>query len=120
MGYAAKLALVRYRQRRQQHQHAQEHAEHRGHPPRHRKPALDARYFHWMRRLGPPTLLLSWLPAIGDPLCTLAGWLRLPFWPSLVYMAIGKLVRYLVMTGALMWIPNTFWQDIGHTLRTLF
>src|SRR5690606_4858615 len=44
----------------------------------------------WFQRLGPPALLLSWLPVIGDPLCAVAGWLRLPFWPCVLYMAIGK------------------------------
>ncbi|MGB6008727.1 YqaA family protein [Castellaniella sp.] len=56
----------------------------------------------WFRRFGPPALLLSWLPGIGDPLCAVAGWLRLPFWPSVFYMAVGKLLRYVSMTIALM------------------
>jgi membrane protein YqaA with SNARE-associated domain len=55
-------------------------------------------------------LLLSWLPAIGDPLCVLAGWLRLPFWPSVLYMAIGKFLRYTTMTAALMWVPDAWWR----------
>lgn len=55
----------------------------------------------WFRRFGPPALLLSWLPGVGDPLCAVAGWLRLPFWPSVCYMAIGKFLRYTVMTAAL-------------------
>jgi len=29
--------------------------------------------------------------------------LRFPFWPCVVYMAIGKFLRYLTMTGALLW-----------------
>lgn len=56
----------------------------------------------WFRRFGPPALLLSWLPGIGDPLCAVAGWLRLPFWPSVFFMAVGKFLRYTVMTLALM------------------
>jgi len=55
----------------------------------------------WFHRFGPPALLLSWLPVIGDPLCAVAGWLRLPFWPSLFYMAIGKFLRYAALTGVL-------------------
>lgn len=120
LGYAAKLALVRWHIRRQHRQHEQEHAEHRPHPRKPRKPALDARYFRWMRRLGPPTLLLSWLPMLGDPLCTLAGWLRLSFWPSVFYMAIGKMLRYLAMTSALLCIPDSFWHDAGALLRGWF
>lgn len=57
----------------------------------------------WLHRMGPPALLLSWLPAVGDPLCAVAGWLKLSFWPCVLYMAIGKFLRYLVMTGGLLW-----------------
>ncbi len=57
----------------------------------------------WIHRMGPPALLLSWLPVVGDPLCAVAGWLRLPFWPSVAYMAIGKFLRYLAMTASLLW-----------------
>lgn len=63
---------------------------------------------YWLHRLGPPALLFSWLPFLGDPLCAVAGWLRLSFWPSMLYMAIGKFLRYLVMTAALLWFfPGT-------------
>lgn len=60
----------------------------------------------WLHRMGPPALLLAWLPAVGDPLCAVAGWLRLAFWPCVVYMAVGKLLRYVVMTGALLWMAS--------------
>ena len=63
---------------------------------RHHLKALD-----WLARIGPKACLLSWLPVIGDPLCAVAGWLKLPFWPCLVYMTIGKFARYLIMTSAL-------------------
>ncbi|NBO90155.1 MAG: DedA family protein, partial [Betaproteobacteria bacterium] len=58
---------------------------------RFRKQANDAyhtRALQWLHRLGPKACLLSWLPGIGDPLCAVAGWLKLPFWPCLAYMAI--------------------------------
>jgi len=55
----------------------------------------------WLERIGPKACLLSWLPVIGDPLCAVAGWLKLPFWPCMVYMTIGKFARYLIMTSAL-------------------
>lgn len=58
---------------------------------------------HWMHRVGPPILFFSWLPVVGDPLCAVAGWLELRFWPSVIYMAIGKCLRYVVMTWALLW-----------------
>ena len=55
----------------------------------------------WLEKLGPKACLLAWLPVVGDPLCAVAGWLKLPFWPCLIYMAIGKFARYLTMTAAL-------------------
>lgn len=62
----------------------------------------------WLERLGPRACLLSWLPLVGDPLCAVAGWLRMPFWPCVLYMAIGKFLRYLSMTAALLWVfPGT-------------
>lgn len=70
------------------------------------------RYFGWLRRFGPKVLLLSWLPVIGDPLCALAGWLKLRFWPCVLYMAIGKFLRYTTMTAALMWVPDDWWQRL--------
>ena len=69
---------------------------------KHRKPH-EVRALQWLERFGPKACLLSWLPAVGDPLCAVAGWLRLPFWPCVFYMAIGKFLRYLTMTAALMW-----------------
>ncbi|CAM5219590.1 Membrane protein YqaA with SNARE-associated domain OS=Castellaniella defragrans OX=75697 GN=HNR28_001443 PE=4 SV=1 [Castellaniella defragrans] len=66
----------------------------------------------WFQRFGPPALLLSWLPIVGDPLCAVAGWLRLPFWPCVAYMAIGKCLRYIVMTAALMHA----WPWVDHWL----
>ncbi len=67
----------------------------------------------WFERLGPKALFFSWLPAVGDPLCAVAGWLRLPFWPSVGWMAVGKFLRYTIMTGALLWVPNEWWQAIA-------
>ena len=55
----------------------------------------------WLQRLGPKACLLSWLPLVGDPLCAVAGWLRLPFWPCLFYMLVGKFARYVVLTTVL-------------------
>ena len=58
-----------------------------------------ARY--WLRKYGAKACLLSWLPVVGDPLCAVAGWARLPFWPCVFYMAIGKFLRYALMTAGL-------------------
>lgn len=58
----------------------------------------------FLEKLGPKACLLAWLPVVGDPLCAVAGWLRLPFWPCTGYMLVGKFLRYLAMTGVLLWI----------------
>lgn len=79
----------------------------------------QSRWFGWLRRFGAKTMLLSWVPGIGDPLCTLAGWLHLPFWPSVLYMAIGKFGRYVTMTAALLYIPDGFWKSLGDLLTRI-
>ena len=65
---------------------------------------MNSRALQWLERMGPKACLLSWLPGVGDPLCAVAGWLKMPLWPCAVYMAIGKLMRYVVMTSLLMWV----------------
>jgi membrane protein YqaA with SNARE-associated domain len=87
IGYRAKVAFARERQ---------------------------SRWFSWLARYGAKTMLLSWLPGVGDPLCTLAGWLHLPFWPSVFYMAIGKFGRYVTMTVLLLYVPDGFWKQLGN------
>jgi len=70
---------------------------------------LHLRALSWLEGFGPKACLLSWLPGIGDPLCAVAGWLKLPFWPCVMYMAIGKFARYVTMTAALLWLfPGQF------------
>lgn len=54
----------------------------------------------WLQRLGPAALLLSWLPVIGDLLCVLTGWLRFAWLPSVLFLAIGKTLRYIVIATA--------------------
>jgi len=55
----------------------------------------------WLERVGPKACLLAWLPGVGDPLCAVAGWLKLPFWPCVFYMAVGKFLRYVTLTALL-------------------
>jgi membrane protein YqaA with SNARE-associated domain len=61
----------------------------------------------WLERLGPKACFFAFLPGVGDPLCAVAGWLRLPFWPCSAYMLAGKFLRYVVMTYGLLYaFPN--------------
>ncbi|QNK31717.1 DedA family protein [Serratia sp. JUb9] len=52
----------------------------------------------WLQRFGPAALLLSWLPVVGDLLCVLAGWLRMPWGSVVLFLAIGKALRYVILT----------------------
>ncbi|MBA0035550.1 DedA family protein [Pantoea sp. BIGb0393] len=54
----------------------------------------------WLHRLGPAALIFSWLPVVGDLLCVLAGWLRFALLPSVLFLAIGKTLRYIVIATA--------------------
>ena len=49
------------------------------------------------RRYGSPAMLLAWVPFIGDPLCVVAGWMRLHWLSVALFMALGKLARYLLI-----------------------
>ena len=77
----------------------------------------NTRWFGWLAHYGAKTMLLSWVPVIGDPLCTLAGWLKLPFWPCIAYMAVGKFLRYLTMTWLLMNVPDGVWHSLGQLMN---
>ncbi len=48
----------------------------------------------FFNRYGSWTLLLSWLPIIGDPLCLAAGSLRFNFLLFSIMVFVGKLARY--------------------------
>jgi membrane protein YqaA with SNARE-associated domain len=65
---------------------------------------FENRAIAWLNRLGPKACLLSWLPGVGDPLCAVAGLLKMPFWPCVAYMAVGKFARYVLMTAAILWV----------------
>jgi membrane protein YqaA with SNARE-associated domain len=49
------------------------------------------------QRWGPPSLVLSWVPVLGDALVAVAGWLHLPFYACLAWIAFGKTVRYVLL-----------------------
>lgn len=65
---------------------------------------LHRRALRWLERLGPAACLGAWLPIIGDPLCLVAGYLRLPFWPCVAFMAVGKALRYGVLVWGWAWL----------------
>lgn len=59
------------------------------------------------RRFGRWSLLLSWMPVVGDPLVLVAGVLREKFWIVLLLTAVAKTGRYLVLAAVtLAWLGN--------------
>ncbi|VVS93682.1 YqaA family protein [Desulfoluna spongiiphila] len=57
-------------------------------------PRAQARARSVYRRWGSWSLLLSWVPVIGDPLCLVGGLFRIPFFRFTFLVLIGKLGRY--------------------------
>ena len=55
---------------------------------------------HWFNRWGIAVLLLAWLPVIGDPLCLLAGLLRVDMARFVILVGLGKLARYAFIAWA--------------------
>lgn len=106
MGAGAHGVLGRWRQRQTKRSILAGASPTRAHPPE-PEPVITpgrARAEKWVHRYGAPVLLLAWLPVVGDPLCAVAGWLRLPFWPCVIYIALGKFGRYLALVWALRWV----------------
>ena len=54
-----------------------------------------------VQRWGSVALLLSWVPVLGDALCAAAGVLRLNWAACLLWMAVGKGLRYATIAWAL-------------------
>lgn len=53
------------------------------------------------QRYGLWSLLLSWMPLIGDPLTVMAGVMRVPFLPFLALVGLAKFGRYWVLASLL-------------------
>ena len=56
----------------------------------------------WYQRHGKWSLLLSWVPVIGDPLTVVAGLLREPLPMFLLLVTIAKLGRYVVLAAVVL------------------
>jgi membrane protein YqaA with SNARE-associated domain len=70
--------------------------------PERTRARLAPRALAALARWGSPATFFAWLPFVGDGLCLAAGWLRIAWPAALVFMAAGRLARYLaVAQGAL-------------------
>lgn len=54
----------------------------------------------WYARWGSWSLLLAWLPVVGDPLCLVAGMFRVPSARFILLVAAGKAARYMAVAWA--------------------
>lgn len=59
----------------------------------------ESRVLGWVERHGIWSLLLAWLPGVGDAIPLLAGWFRFPVLFSTLLIFIGKFLRYSVVAG---------------------
>ncbi|RWI29412.1 YqaA family protein [Mesorhizobium sp.] len=66
------------------------------------RPARLNRATNWYHRYGRWSLLLSWMPIVGDPLTVVAGVLREPLWSFVAIVAVAKVSRYLLVAGAVL------------------
>jgi len=53
----------------------------------------------WYHQYGRWSLLLSWVPVIGDPITVVAGIMREPLSTFVVLVVIAKLTRYVVVAA---------------------
>jgi membrane protein YqaA with SNARE-associated domain len=60
-------------------------------------PAYYERAMGWFQCWGRWSLLLAWVPFIGDPLTVAAGALRTPLAPFVALVAVGKGARYIAV-----------------------
>ena len=58
-----------------------------------------ARAERWYHQYGRLTLLLSWVPFIGDPLTIVAGILREPLPIFLLLVSVAKIARYFAVAA---------------------
>ena len=59
-------------------------------------------------KYGKWSLLLSWVPFIGDPITFVAGTLRYSIIPFVIFVSIGKVGRYLVIYLSILWAIDIF------------
>lgn len=62
-----------------------------------RMAAPRARFGLWIKRFGAPSLVLAWVPAVGDALPALAGLLGVPWRRAALWLALGKGGSYAVV-----------------------
>jgi membrane protein YqaA with SNARE-associated domain len=52
---------------------------------------------NYILKYGSFSALLSWVPIIGDPLLIMLGFMRIKLIPVVIFMVLGKLIRYIIV-----------------------
>ena len=53
----------------------------------------------WLQKYGSPALFFSFLPIIGDPLCLVAGLVKIHWFKAIIFITLGKFFRYFVLSS---------------------
>ena len=59
----------------------------------------DNKALRILHRWGAPATFFAWLPMVGDALAAAAGWLRVNWIAVTLFMAAGRLSRYIVVAA---------------------
>lgn len=62
-----------------------------------KKQQLNINALQYLRKCGAAVLLFSWVPVVGDALPIAAGWLRLSVFHCILWITLGKFLRYSVL-----------------------
>ncbi|HHH54959.1 MAG TPA: DedA family protein [Bacteroidetes bacterium] len=63
-----------------------------------------------VNKYGAYSMVLAWTPFIGDFIVLFGGVFKLPILPSILWMTIGKFLRYLVFALSVSGIVSMIWN----------
>jgi membrane protein YqaA with SNARE-associated domain len=58
------------------------------------QPKAKSKAVFYAQKYGFYAAFFSWLPFIGDPMLVALGFLKTPFWKTMLLMCTGKILRY--------------------------
>lgn len=57
----------------------------------------EGRILDYAKKYGFYAAFFSWVPFLGDPLLVALGYLKSPFWKTMILMCTGKILRYTLL-----------------------
>jgi len=67
------------------------------------KPKAIEKWQAHIHRFGSILALMSWLPIVGDIIGIALGFFKAPWFPTFIFMGLGKFARYLVVWAVYYW-----------------